>query len=96
MRRWGSGLLLGWLLLPWTFAAETTRQWGLTGERANYSLQGGGDVRSDKGASLSVHSLANAGQGFGGGIMALDAAPYRGMRVILSFFHARLIHPGRS
>lgn len=84
MRRWGFGLLLGWLLLPWTLAAETAMQWGLTGDRAEYSLQGGGDVRSDKGASLSVHSLANAGKGFGGGIIALDAAPYRGMRVILS------------
>lgn len=84
MRRWCFGLLLAWLLLPWVRASEKAMQWELTGDRAEYSLQGGGDVRSDEGASISVHSLANAGQGFGGGIIALDAASYRGMRVILS------------
>ena len=64
--------------------AQAATRWVLTGETAHYSLQGAGDVLSESGATLSVRSLSGAGKGFGGGITALDAVPYRGKRVRLS------------
>jgi len=59
-------------------------QWDSTGDATHYAVQGRGDAASEQGAVVTVRSIGDAADGFGGGVASVDAAPFRGRRVRLS------------
>ena len=82
---------LGWmrglvLLIGMTAsaAAVSAPPWSSIGDRVHYVLEGGGDVLSEAGASLTVQSTPGDTSGFGGAAAVIEAAPYRQKRVRLS------------
>ena len=79
----------GWLwgLLFWIPATmASTLTWSVSGDRELYILDGGGDVLSADGASLTLQSrpAMMKGDGNGAGVAVIDARPYRQQRVRLS------------
>ena len=77
----------GWvwgLLFCVPVAMASTLTWSVSGDRERYTLDGGGDVLSHDGASLTLHSRPDTTQGNGAGVAVIDATPYRQQRVRLS------------
>lgn len=61
------------LLLNSVGSGAEQQRWATTGNVSAYRLEGGGDVTSPEGATLSVIAMSSQPQGFGGGIASLDA-----------------------
>lgn len=77
----------GWIwgmLFCMPVALATTLTWSISGDRERYTLEGGGDVLSPDGASLTLHSRPDTTQGNGAAVAVIDATPYRQQRVRLS------------
>lgn len=83
MWKWNRILLAAWAV-AFPAAADQAMQWKATGDGAHYVLDGGGDPRSEVGASLSVQSRGDANDSHGGGIAVVDAGAFRGQRLRLS------------
>ena len=79
-------LVLGVSLLPLRAAAgESSDHWIVTGsDRAHYTVQGSGDLLGKGGATVTVRAADPAPGKFGGSLLTLDAAPYRGRTLVLS------------
>lgn len=67
-----------------TAHAHAASPWSVIGDPAHYVLDGGGDVQSERGASLTVYATPEADTRFGGGTAVIDATPYREKRVRLT------------
>lgn len=79
-------LALGAPLLPLrTVAGESSGQWIVTGsDSVHYTVQGSGDPLGEDGAIVTVQATDPVPGKFGGSLLTLDAAPYRGHTLVLS------------
>jgi carboxyl-terminal processing protease len=76
-------LLAAWLVTSPATAGQAMH-WKVTGDGTAYILRGGGDVQSETGAALTVQSVKDVGESYGGGIASIDARPFHGQWLRLS------------